>query len=139
VWAYEWLGSNVSLELSPPRGGLIIQCKRYTYKDLLFRKNHKYESNKIVYRPLISDTQPDNATNNTLDNTCIISHEPIASGDEYFKCGQCIALVKYDVMVCWWTRNKSCPHCRVTIPKLIKYVNTDSGMDILPVAIPPVI
>lgn len=111
----------------------------YTYKDLLFRKNHKYESNKIVYRPLISDTQADAATNNTLDNTCIISHEPIVRGDEYVKCGQCIALVKYDVMVCWWTRNKSCPHCRVTIPELIKYVNTDSGMDILPVAIPPVI
>jgi len=107
----------------------------YTYKDLLFRENHTYESNKIVYRPLISDTQPDNATNNTLGNTCIISHEPIVRGDEYFKCGQCIALVKYDVMVCWWTRNKSCPHCRVTVPELIKYVNYDFGMDILPVTI----
>ena len=32
-WAFECIGPSVSLEFEPTRGGLIIQCGRYPYKN----------------------------------------------------------------------------------------------------------
>ncbi len=63
------------------------------------------------------------------DNTCVISYEPIGLGMEYSKCPQCIAVYLYEPMHTWWSSHKSCPHCKIRMAKLPKYINAKPGPD----------
>jgi hypothetical protein len=77
-----------------------------------------------VIRPLGS-SQPHDQDG----SQCVISMEPILTGDTYWACDTCNKLVMYDVFMIYMTLSVSsiCPHCRSSVPSNpVCYINNSA-------------
>lgn len=55
---------------------------------------------------------------------CIISLEPILTGQEYYRCTRCVAIYKFENFYKYWVSKKKCAYCSVPISAPIKYINS---------------
>ncbi len=97
--------------------------KNLTYMDNMHMQNTPSDTPAIPCRIITED--------GGQMQECVIIREPIEPGMEYAKCTQCVAVYTYDVMRVWWLQNKTCPYCRINMPSLVKYVNSEPDPDYL--------